>query len=196
MPAELAEALKRRDPDAFEQLIAQHGAMLYRVALGLLNQEEEAEDVLQEALLKVHEHIHTFDGRSALTTWLYRIIVNTALMRLRSKARPAEELLDGAGPQFTEAGEHAHDVAEWALPPEEMLLRQEALTVLRQAIERLPELYRTVYILAEIEGLPQQEIASILEITVGTVKTRLHRARLFLREVLAGYFAERKGLAS
>ena len=196
MPAELVEALKRKEPTAFERLFAQHGARLYRVALRLMGQREEAEDVLQETLLKVHEHIHTFDGRSALTTWLYRIVVNTALMRLRAKARIPEELLDTAGPLFTEEGEHAREVADWALPPEEALLRQEALMVLQQGIERLPELYRAVYVLAEVEGLAHQEIATILDLTVGAVKTRLHRARLFLREMLADYFSERKGTAS
>ena len=196
MPTELVEALKRKEPTAFERLFAQHGAVLYRVALRLMGQREEAEDVLQETLLKVHEHIDAFDGRSALTTWLYRIVVNAALMRLRAKARIPEELLDTAGPLFTEEGEYAREVADWALPPEEALLRQEALTVLQQGIERLPELYRAVYVLAEVEGLPHQEIATILDLTVGAIKTRLHRARLFLRELLADYFAERKGKAS
>jgi RNA polymerase sigma-70 factor (ECF subfamily) len=190
---DLVEALKRREAAAFEQLIAQHGAMLYRVALRLMGQREEAEDILQETLLKVHQNIHTFDGRAALTTWLYRIVVNTSLIRLRSKSWPHEALLDTVGPHYTEDGEHVDEVAEWALPPEQVLLRQEALTVLRQGIERLPELYRAVYVLAEVEGLPYQETATILDLTVGTVKTRLHRARLFLRELLADYFAERKG---
>ena len=192
MPAQLVAALKRRESTAFEQLIAQHGGILYRVALRLMGQPEEAEEVLQETLLTVYEKIHTFDERSALTTWLYRIVVNTALMRLRAKTRVPEELLDTVGPQFTEEGQHAREEAEWALPPEEALLRQEALTVLQQGITRLPELYRAVYVLAEIEGLPHQEIASILDLTVGTVKTRLHRARLFLREALAAYFVDRR----
>ena len=196
MPAELVEALKRNEASAFERLITQHGAMLYRVALRLMGQREEAEDVLQEALLKVHQNIHTFDARAALTTWLYRIVVNTALMRLRAQTRIPKELLDTAGPLFTDEGEHVQEVAEWALTPEAVLLRQETLSVLQQGIERLPELYRAVYVLAEIEGLPYQEIATILDLSVGTVKTRLHRARLFLRAMLADYFAERKGPSS
>jgi RNA polymerase sigma-70 factor, ECF subfamily len=193
VPVDLVEALKRKEATAFERLVAQHGAMLYRVALRLMGQREEAEDILQETLLKVHQNIHTFDGRAALTTWLYRIVVNTSLIRLRSKSRPHEVLLDTVGPRYTEDGGHADEVADWALPPEQVLLRQEALNVLRQGIKRLPELYRAVYVLAEVEGLPHQEIASILDLTVGAVKTRLHRARLFLRELLADYFAERKG---
>jgi RNA polymerase sigma-70 factor (ECF subfamily) len=192
-PVDLVEALKRKEADAFEQLIARHGAMLYRVALRLMGQREEAEDILQETLLRVHQSIHTFDGRAALTTWLYRIVVNTSLIRLRSKPQPQEILPDTVGPLYTEDGDHADEVADWALPPEQVLLRQEALNVLRQGIERLPESYRAVYVLAEVEGLPHQEIAGILDLTVGAVKTRLHRARLFLRGLLADYFAERKG---
>jgi len=194
MPAALVAALKRKEPTAFEQLIAQHGAMLYRVALRLMGQQEEAEEVLQQTLLTVYEKIHTFDERSTLTTWLYRIVVNTALMRLREKARRPEEL-EPLSAHFTEEGQHVREVAEWALDAEDALLRQEALTVLQQAIADLPELYRAVYVLAEIESLPYQEIGTILEVNVGTVKTRLHRARLFLRQALANYFAERRHTA-
>ncbi len=114
-------------------------------------------------------------------------------MRLRAKAHVPEDALgDFQGPDFTEQGQHAREVADWALPPEETLLRREALAALQQAIARLPALYRTAYILAEIEALPHQEIASILEVTVATVKTRLHRARLVLREALADYFVEQR----
>jgi RNA polymerase sigma-70 factor, ECF subfamily len=147
--------------------------MLYRVALRLMRQREEAEDVLQEASLKVHQNIHAFDGRAALTTWLYCIVVNTALMRLRDQSHVPEELMDTAGPLFTDEGDNAQD-AEWALPPEQVLLRQEALGMSQQGIERLPDLYRAVYVLAEIESLPYREIAAIFDLSIGTVKTRLH----------------------
>jgi RNA polymerase sigma-70 factor, ECF subfamily len=191
MPEELVKALKRREPAAFERLIAQHGIMLFRAALRFVGQRQDAEEVLQEALLKVYEKIDTFDQRAALTSWLYRIVVNTALMRLRAQSRMSEELLDTIGPPFTADGLHAREVGAWALPPEDTLLRQEVLALLQQAIARLPALYRAVYVLAEVEGLPHQEIATILGITVSTAKTRLHRARLFLREALANYFEER-----
>ncbi len=194
--ATLVTALKRKDPTAFAQLLAQHGAMLYRVALRLMGQPEEAEEVVQQTLVTVYAKIATFDERAALTTWLYRIVVNTALMRLRAKARVPEEPQDPLEAQFTAAGQHAREVATWALPPEEALLRQEARTVLRQAIARLPSLYRTVYVLAEIEGLPHHEIGTLLEVSVDTVKTRLHRARLGLRQALADYFVERRRTAS
>jgi len=189
---DLVEALQQHDPKAFEQLISQHGAMLYRVAARIVGQNEETEEVLQETFLAVYEKIHTFNRQAALTTWLYRIAVNKALMRLRARSRSREELLDIGGPQFTEGGQMTREATDWDLSPEDTLLREEALTVLQQGIERLPEAYRTVYVLAEVEGLSQQEIATILDLTVGTVKVRLHRARLFLREALEDYFVEKK----
>jgi RNA polymerase sigma-70 factor, ECF subfamily len=188
MSVDLVTTLKQREPLAFEQLLAQHGAMLYRVAVRFMRQPEEAEEVVQETLLTVYAKIHTFDEKAALSTWLYRIVVNTALMRLRAKARIPEIPLEPKGPAFTTAGEMAREVTEWDLSPEDALLRQEGLTVLREEVDRLPEAYRTVYVLAEIEGLPHQEIATMLDLTVGAVKVRLHRARLALREALADYF--------
>jgi RNA polymerase sigma-70 factor (ECF subfamily) len=191
MGAELVAGLKRKDPTALKRLIAQHGAMLYRVALHLMGQREEAEEVLQETLLRVDGKIHTFDERASLTTWLYGIVVGIALTRLRTKAWGPEERLDTGGPYFTEEGEHLLEVAEWGLPPEGSSFRQRARTVLQQGIGCLPELHHAVYVLAEIEGLPHPEIATILGITVEIVKTCLHRARLLLREVLTEYWVER-----
>ena len=119
MTAALVATLKRQSPTAFEQLIAQHGPMLFRVALRLMDRPEEAEEVLQETLLTVYEKIHTFGERSALTTWLYRITVDTALMRLRAKARMPEDTGgDLRGSDVTEQGQHAREVVDWALPPE------------------------------------------------------------------------------
>jgi RNA polymerase sigma-70 factor, ECF subfamily len=194
MSEELVAALKRKEPTAFEQLVARYGSLLYRVAWRLMHQREEAEEVVQETLLKVCAKIHTFDGGAALTTWLYRIVVNMALTRLRAKRRVPEPLLDAVGPHVTEAGMPGHEVAEWALPPEEALLRHEARTALQQGIEALPAVYRAVYVLAEVEGLSYQEIGTMLELRPPTVKSRLHRARLLLREGLGDYFAERRRL--
>ena len=187
----LVEGLKRKDAAVFDQLMARHGAMMYRVASRIVGQKEEAEEVLQESLLSVFEKIHTFDGKSALSTWLYRVVVNAALMRLRARSRLREESLDLRGPEFNEHGMMDQDVGDWS-SAEESVLRQETREVLHREIEKLPETYRVVYVLAEIEGLAHQEIGGILELTVGAVKVRLHRARLFLREALEEYFVERK----
>lgn len=195
-PKDLAGALKRREPVAFEQLLDRHGAMLYRVGLRLMGRREDAEEVVQETLLTVYEKIETFDGRAALTTWLYRIVTNRALMRLRSRSRASEVPIEPTRPALTGAGERARDLAKRELSAEDALLRKEALDVLRREIEQLPVPYRAVYVLAEIEELAHQEIANLLDLTVPAVKTRLHRARLFLREALADYFGNvRRGAA-
>ncbi len=192
MSAELIAALKARDPAAFKQLVSEHGAMIYRVALRLLGSKEDAEDVLQETLMAVYEKIHAFEERSALTSWLYRIVTNAALTRLRMRIRDREVPMDQAGPPFTEDGHHATDVADWTGSSDDALLRREALSMLREAVQDLPETYRSVYVLAEIEDLSHREVATLLDLQVGTVKVRLHRARLFLRETLADYFQERR----
>jgi RNA polymerase sigma-70 factor (ECF subfamily) len=166
--------------------------MLYRVAVRILGRREEAEDILQEALLTAYEKIETFQERAAITSWLYRIVVNAALMRVRQRGRAAETALDPPGPPMTETGYHAHTVADWTASPDNALLRQEALMLLRQAVDRLPPGYRAVYVLAEIEGLTHQEISQLLELSVGAVKVRLHRARLGLREALSEYFEGRQ----
>ena len=184
MPAALVAALKRHEPPAFEQLLAQHGATLFRVASALLGQPQEAEEVLQETWLRVYEKIHTFCERATLSTWLYRIVVNAAIMRLRARARSPEAQQASAGLADAVAEAYPREGAVWARPPEEALLRQELCMALQQGIDGLPEPYRTVYVWAEIEGQPHQELATALALTVGTVKTRLHRARRRLREVL------------
>ncbi|NIO06985.1 MAG: sigma-70 family RNA polymerase sigma factor [Deltaproteobacteria bacterium] len=189
--AELVEALKRKDPKALESIITQHGGMMYRTALRIVGQDE-TEEVLQETFLKVYQKIHTFNGHAALTTWLYRIVLHTALMRLRARSRSREDLLDSMDSQFTEEGAFRHELVDWELSPENTVLRHEALTLLSNTIKDLPETYQEVYVLAEIEGLPHQQIATTLDVSVGVVKTRLHRARLFLRKVLDDYFTERR----
>ena len=192
MSADLIAALKAGHPAGFSQLLSKHGAMMYRVALRLLGSKEDAEDVLQETLVTVYEKIHTFEERSALTSWLYRILTNAALMRLRMRARDREVPMNHAGPTMTDDGRHAKEVADWSISSEDVLLRREALSTIREAIRDLPEMYRSVYVLAEIEGLSHQEVATLLDLQAGTVKVRLHRARLFLREALAAYFHERR----
>lgn len=193
MPAgeDLTRALKRKDPTAFEQLIEQHGSMLFRIAARIAG-VDEAEEVLQETLITVYEKIHTFNERAALTTWLYRVATNTALMKVRSRSGSRPLPLDTREPEYSSDGQLKRAVADWRLAPEDTLLQREARAILLREIERLPEAYRAVYVLAEIEGLPYQTIAATLDLTVGTVKTRIHRARLSLREALEDYFSDRR----
>jgi RNA polymerase sigma-70 factor, ECF subfamily len=157
-----------------------------------MDQPEEAEDVVQETLLTVYKKIHTFAERSALTTWLHRIVVNITFMRLRAKARVPVELLSLEGLHVMGEEWHEQEVAGWAAPPEEALLPWEAFRALQQAMARLPERYRPVCVLAELEGLRHREIGAMLKLTAGAVKTRRHRARLLLRRMLTDYFVERR----
>lgn len=188
---ELARALQRREAGAFEQLLGCYGPMLHRVARRLTGQTQDAEDVVQEALVTVYAKIDTLDNPAALAGWLRRIVVNAALMRVRAQDREPPAGRFRPEEEFTAEGDHAGKVADWSFTPEQTVIRREALAILRREVERLPTGARAVYVLAEIEGLSYEETAALLDISVGTVRVRLHRARLALRGVLARYFAER-----
>lgn len=164
--------------------------MLYRVAARIVG-PDDAEEVLQDTLITVYEKIHTFHEGAALSTWLYRVATNAALMKVRNRPGWRQRSLDAREPKYTNNGDMKREMADWRFAPEDTLLQEEARTILLKEIEHLPETYRAVYALAEVEGLPYQAIAAILEITVGTVKTRVHRARLSLREALEDYFNEK-----
>jgi RNA polymerase sigma-70 factor (ECF subfamily) len=182
--AELLTALRGGDQAAFETLVRANCVRLLAVARRLLRHEEDARDVVQEAFLSAFKAIGSFDGNARLSTWLHRIVVNAALQRLRSRqrqpVRPIEELL----PQFLADGHHARDAVEWREPVEAALQRQETCDLVRAAIEQLPEPYRSVLLLRDIEGLDTDETARLLGIQPGAVKTRLHRARQALRTLL------------
>jgi RNA polymerase sigma-70 factor, ECF subfamily len=171
MPAPLVAALKR------------HEATLYRVASGILGQPQEAEEVLQETWLRVYETIHTFSEHAALSTRLYRIVVNAALTRLRA-IQEAWGAAGIGGASRCRGGGVSTGGSGVGSPPEEALRRQELRMALQQGIDGLSEPYRIVYVWAEIEGRPHRELATGLGLTVGTVKTRLHRAHRWLRGML------------
>lgn len=181
------ERLRAGDKSACAECVELHSAGLYRVALRLLGSEAEAEDVLQEAFLSAFKAIDSFSGRSTLGTWLYRILYNAAMMRLR-RNRPtvsvdAPEMDDGET-------ETPRALFDWCCLPERDFETAEARAELERAIGELPEKLRTVFVLRELEGLSTEETAEALDVSVQAVKTRLHRARLRLRERLSAYFTE------
>ncbi len=184
--AELVERIKRGDEVAFGALLERYQGKVYRLALSLTKRPEDAEEVLQDVFLTVHRKLPSFEGRSAFSTWLYRITVNAALMKLRGKGRD-DESLEAYLPQFTEDGRHARMVLDFTQGPEEALLRKEREQIIRAAIDALPPDYKVVLVLRDIEGLSNQEVTEILGAAVPAVKSRLHRARLALRERLAVY---------
>jgi RNA polymerase sigma-70 factor (ECF subfamily) len=177
-------ALRAGDGKAFERIVREHAPRLFAVARRLLGCDGEAADAVQETFVAVHRRIHQFEGGSRLATWLHRIAVNAALMRLRTKRRRGEVSIDSLLPAFTPDGHRVVARPAWSDPPETSLEREELRATIRRAIDRLPDDYRTVLVLRDIEGLDTDEAAATLGINPGAVKTRLHRARLALRELL------------
>lgn len=182
----LVAGLRRGDGAAYEQLIRQYGGRLLQVARRYLD-EEDARDALQEALVSAWKSIDRFDGHSMVSTWLHRIVVNASLMRLRKKSTKLEmatESLEPLLPQFLDDGHRAQAGPAWQETPEELLERAEVRRWVREGIDELPEGYRTVVLLRDIEGLNGQETADAMGLTTTAVKVRLHRARQALREIL------------
>ncbi len=188
---DLVEQTRAGDEAAFEALLARHQGKVYRLALSFTKNREDAEEILQDVFLTVYRKIASFDGRSAFATWLYRIAVNTALMKLRSRG-PFQESLEENLPQFTRDGRHPRMVADWTEVPEKRLLGKERAQVVREALETLPPGYKVVLVLRDLERLSNSEVAEVVGITVPAVKARLHRARLALRGKLELYMTERR----
>ncbi len=189
---ELLKGLRAGDARAYRLLVERNSADVYSVALKLLGDEHEAEDVLQETFLSAFRAIGGFEGRSQLSTWLYRIAYNASLMRLRKRKRMSAFSLDQppAGPNAVDETLSRH-LVDWSAVPDEQLMTAEARREMDRAIAELPETLRSVFVLRDIQGLSGAETAQVLGITVQAVKTRLHRARLWLRNRLSEYFAER-----
>ncbi len=181
--AELVAGLRRGDEAAFELLVRSYGGRLLQVARRFLK-EEDARDALQEAFLSAFKSIGRFDGKARISTWLHRIVVNAALMRLRKKSTQMEESLEPLLPSFLEDGHRTDLGAAWPESPEEVVGRSQVRDVVREAIDRLPVNYRTVVLLRDIEQLSGAEAGELLGLTPNAVKVRLHRARQALREIL------------
>lgn len=177
----IVERVISGDVDSFSELVARYQDRIYSAILNYVSDPEEAVDIVQETFVKAYSKLDSFDSASALYTWLYRIAVNTAIDHLRKrKARPAESLDDE---RFTEVG--FEPVSEDpAADPEAMLARREQQQALRKAIMSLSDKLRSVAVLHDVEGLSQEEVARILRVPVGTVKSRVSRARAELRRLL------------
>lgn len=183
------EALRQGDRVEFARLVETYYTLIYRLAIKMLNNSQDAEDILQETFLKAYRHLKDFDGRSSLSTWLYRIATNEALMFLR-RQKPEAVSIDE--PLETEEGEQEPlQVVDWCCLPENELLSAEAQSYLDQAVQKLPPSLRVVFVLRDIQGLSTLETGEVLNLSETAVKTRLSRARLRLREMLSGYYGGR-----
>ena len=159
------------------------------VARRIVGNDEDARDVVQSAYLSAFRAIGAFEGSAQLSTWLHRIVVNTALMRLRSRRRKPEESIDALLPAFKADGHFVERFSsDESLAADRLLERKETRRIVRDAIDQLPEAYRTVLILRDIEEMPTKEVADALEITTSAVKVRLHRARQALFTLLRRHY--------
>lgn len=186
---DLISLLRGGDEGAFERLVREHGGRLLVVARRFLRDEEEARDAVQECFLSVYRSIDRFDEGSRLSTWLHRIVINAALMRLRTRRRKPEEPIEDLLPQFQADGHQVrHPTPDWEGSAEALLERSQTRAIVREAIDRLPESYRSVLLLRDIEELSTEEAATSLGVTENAVKIRLHRARQALRGLLEPHF--------
>jgi RNA polymerase sigma-70 factor (ECF subfamily) len=187
----LIERLKQGDSEAFAELVEQYSNAIYRIALRFTSESQDAEDVLQETFIKAYKALPEFEGRSSLSTWLYRIAVNEALMLLRKRNPKLVSIEQTAPDDENEEIENDLALADWCCLPEDVLLSGEARSFLNEAVERLPETLRSVFLLRDIEGLSIHDTAETLGLTETNIKTRLLRARLHLRQDLTRYFGPR-----
>ena len=179
--AMLVARLQGGDPDAYEALVRIHGGRLLSVARRFLPNNEDAQDAVQEAFIKAFRAIGAFEERAQLHTWLHRILVNTALMKIRSRKRRPEESIDDLLPTFQADGHQTTESRDWS---DAIFERKETAAMVRQAIAQLPDHYRVVLTLRDIEERDTMETAAALGTTTTVVKVRLHRARQALRTLL------------
>jgi len=189
---ELVSRARTKDYAAFEELVGRYEDKIFRLAFRFVRNETEAKEIVQDTFLLVWRKLDTFKGDSQFGSWLYRVATNTALMRLRAQRRHPEisteelpvDYLDNYG-QLPAAGEN------WAKRPDDELQSDELRGRIQKAVDELPEIYRTVFLIRDVEGLSTEETAEVLEISIPTVKTRLHRARLALRDAITRYFDQK-----
>jgi RNA polymerase sigma-70 factor, ECF subfamily len=186
----LLAGLRAGHEDSFEALVRAHSGRMFSVCRRILRNEEEAKDAVQEAFISACRGIGSFEGHCLLGTWLHRIAVNASLMRLRSRRRRPEESIEDLLPAFKDDGHARIDPVDWSPSALQLVETRETRESVRASIDLLPDTYRTVLILRDIEELDTAETAEILGVTEGVVKVRLHRARHALRRLLADRFGE------
>jgi RNA polymerase sigma-70 factor, ECF subfamily len=186
----LVQAARGGDLEAFGQLVKLYDRNVFRIAQHITHNEEDAQDVVQEAFLKAYTNLDQFQGNSKFYTWLVRIAVNEALMKLRKRRNSKTVSLDED--VETEEGSMPREVADWSPNPEQIYGQTELGDILKKTIQGLSPAFRTVFVLRDVEGLSTEETAETLSLSVPAVKSRLLRARLQLRERLGKHFNARK----
>ena len=184
----LLQSVLAGDRKAFELLVGRYQSKVYRLAMGLTHNSQDAEEIIQEVFFKVYRNLAEFEGKSAFSSWLYRIALNTSYMKLRERRGSNLVSLDDVINQLEEQTlDHESD---WSSRPDDQLHTSEAMAIIEKAVEKLPEEFKSVLILRDIEGFTNEEAGEILELSVPAIKSRLHRARLLLRQRLDEFYRQ------
>ena len=189
---QLVARLRAGEESAFEQLVRSTSGRLLAAARRLLRNEEDARDAVQSAFIRAFQSLSRFREESRLSTWLHRILVNEALMKLRSRARGEEESIDPLLPTFVADGHQTRDTVDWSESADKALERAETRALINRAIDQLPESYRTVLVMRDLEEMSTAEVAEMLGASANVIKVRLHRARQALRTLLEHEFGGTK----
>ena len=191
---EIEEALVRDlqagNLEAYDRIAELYQKKIYALSFNLMRNQMDAQDVTQEVLLTLFRKINTFQGKSAFSSWVYRITLNASYMKLRNKKKEPNISIDELLPSFNGAGFQQEKIQDWSENTESLLFTNETREVIKKAVDLLPEKEKVVFLLRDVEGLSTEKVSEILDLTVPAVKSRLHRARLFLRKKLSGYFEE------
>jgi len=188
----LVARARSKDVAAFEELLGRYEDKLYRLAMRFVRNENDAQEILQDVFLSAWRNLPGFEGRAQFGSWMYRVTVNAALMFLRARNRHPEVMLDDVEPGVLNkaAEQSVHGSPEdWSQRPDEQLQSEELRRHIQAAVDALPDGLRTVFLVRDVEGLSTEETAELLELSLPAVKTRLHRARLALREAIGRHFA-------
>jgi RNA polymerase sigma-70 factor (ECF subfamily) len=189
---ELVARARNKDFGAFEELVDRYDDKIYRLAYRFVRNETEAKEIVQDTFLSVWRKLDTFKGDAQFGSWLYRVAANAALMRLRAQRRHPEVSTEELPIDYLDNYGHLPNTGEnWAKRPDDELQSDELRRRIQKAVDELPEIYRTVFLVRDVEGLSTEETAEVLQISVPTVKTRLHRARLALRDAISHYFDQK-----
>ena len=186
----LVQELQGGNLEAFDKIVELYQKKIYALSFNLTRNAMDAQDVTQEVLLTLFRKINTFQGKSAFSSWVYRITLNASYMKLRSKKKDQSISLDDLLPTYNGAGFQQEKIQDWSENTESLLFTNETKSVIQKATDQLPEKEKVVFLLRDVEGLSTEKVSEILELTIPAVKSRLHRARLFLRKKLSNYFGE------
>ena len=189
---QLVKDLQAGKTDSFEQLANLYQKKIYALSFNLTRNVTDSQDVTQEVLLTLFRKGHTFQGKSAFSSWVYRITVNASYMKLRTRKKEPNVSVEELLPSFNGSGFQQEKIRDWSENAESLLFDNETREIIQKAVDLLPDKEKIVFILRDVEGLSTEKVSNILDLTIPAVKSRLHRARLFLRKKLANYFEEYK----